>query len=283
MTNAMVNDDIITRAINESINKLLIREYHHSNDEDNLQQMCVNTARYLIDNCGEVMFKGYVEGVDGKMVGVTVIKDHSKEASFAAYDPTTGVVHVGDKTIMKCAESNDVRRLASLIYHEFGHQTNHIKSNSAREIQKDVYTPMFIEFGQDVYEAYSKVLYRFNDREMKARCFEATMFLKQSETLPSLEEYYSDRCTDVRMMRQFIGMLKNMATKRNADNEYVIGELFNNTLMKGSFKKRQKVPYEVMARKVIEYFTRKFDWFKRRVDKIYYDFKENFEAQGLEK
>lgn len=264
----------IKEAIRRSIDKLLIREYHHSNDDGNIQKLCINTAKYMIDNYEAIIHNGWCYGIENETIDVGIWKE---SPNTACYDPTTGAVKVGKKLLMQCAEENDVRRLASLIYHEIGHKTNHTKSNSAREIFKDVYVPMFMKFDQDVYEAYSKVLYRFNTREMKARCFEATMFLKQSDTLPSLEEYYGDRCTDLTMMRQFIEMLTSMTRNQNPSNEdkYVIDELY-----KGTFNKAFRsgnVPHNVKGEKLIKYFMMKYKWFKTRIDKIYYDFKEKFD------
>lgn len=269
----MIDNNLIREVVRETIEKVLL-EYHHSNDDGDLQQMCINTAKYLVNNCDEVISKGWCEGVDGEMIGVSIISNIRKTIPYAAYDPSTGVIQVGDGTIIKCAENNDVRRLASLIYHEAGHKTNHEKSDSAREVFKDVQVPMFVKFDQDVYEAYSKVLYRFNTREMKARCFEATMFLRQSDTLPSLDEYYGDRCTDLTMMKQFIEMLTNMARSENptSEDKYVVNELYKNIFNK--FFKDGNVPHEIKGDKLVNYFTKKYKWFKTRIDKIYYDFKE---------
>lgn len=249
--------------------RTVLNEYHHANDDGDIQKKCEDTARYMIDNYGEILHNGRTNPKDDFILYVRICKEIPDDCYF---DPNTQTVHVGYNALLRCAKDNDVRRLASFLYHELGHKTNFVKSDRQSQIKADIKPPLMISFDDEIYKAYAKVLYRFNMREMKARCFEATMFLKQSDMLPTLEEYYGDRCTDITMMRQFIEHIRQMTYNPDGRDEEIIDQLFHVLNKQPSF--RRKVSREEKGEKLIKFFTKKYMWFKKRVDKIYSDFKQ---------
>lgn len=264
----------LTEMIRNEI-RTVLNEYHHANDDDDIQKKCEDTAMYMMDNYGEILHNGRTNPKDDSIMNVLICK---KIPDGCFFDPNTQTVHVGYNVLLNCVIDNDVRRLASSIYHEIGHKTNLVKSDRQSQITADIKPPLMISFDDDIYKAYCKVLYRFNMREMKARCFEATMFLKQSDTLPTLEEYYGDRCTDITMMRQFIEHIRQMTYNPYGRDEEIIHRLFKVLNKQPSF--RRKVSHEEKGEKLIKFFTKKYMWFKKRVDKIYSDFKQQYDGRN---
>lgn len=253
----------------------LINEKHHAIRDTNLWDKVEKTAKYLIDNAHDIYRlynKGFRPNLPEDLLNVDFRNDEH-----CAYTPKYNSISVGLELIMDCAGNNDVRRLASLIYHEMGHQTNVTKSGQATsEINKDFSHPFWFSLDQELYDYACETLYKFYTRELKARCFEATMFLKQSKTFPTLEEYYNNRCTDITEMRKFIDVLEKAAQEgpKGKNSSLITGLASEMNHMKvGNTHAPINPSFQSQAKMVLGWFHRQFDWFKKRVDKIYYDFK----------
>lgn len=253
----------------------LLNEVHHASDENDLQKQTVETAKYLIQNADKIISAYENEFIIH--IPKNLLHVNFSDGTSCGYQPNTNSVSLGIECIKDAAKTNDVRRLASLLYHELGHRTNVVKSNKASsEIEKDFLQPFFIRMGKDEYRDTLSTIYLFYSRELKARCFEATMFLKQSKTLPSLEEYYSDRCTNITKMRSFIQRLETVAKQgKDGPDSYLITDIARemNRKKRGNTHKPMSPSFNSQARMVLGWFYRQFEWFKKRVDKIYADFK----------
>lgn len=252
-----------------------LTEEHHAVRDTELWDKVEKTAEYLIQN-SDTLYRSYNAGIYPRMPEGLIRLDFRND-EHCAYNPKYDIVSVGLELIRDCAETNDVRKLASLIYHEMGHQTNVTKSGkAASEINKDFIHPYWLSLDHDLYEHSVSTLYIFYTRELKARCFEATMYLKQSKELPSLEKYYSNRCTDITRMREFIALLEKTAQEgKDGKNSSLITGLASEMNNRRLFSTHvpDNPSFQSQAKMVLGWFHRQFDWFKKRVDKIYYDFK----------
>lgn len=245
--------------------KIIINEIHHAFN-DGLLNICHNIAEYFISNSDKIRVNYSKIFNCGELFGDVVFI--VKKGDNCGYDPAYGNVWLGIDTIL----NSDTQRLSSLIYHEMGHNVNHTKSDTSSELRRDFESPMFLKMKNDKYKDTLKKIYRFQTRELKARCFEATMWLKRSNKKPSLEEYYSDRCTDINMMKSFLNEL-NSLTEEN-DNYDIIDSLYGK-INKNFIYGRNKPPFQDMKKYVLWWFNKQFIWFKKRIDKIYYDYIQN--------
>lgn len=255
--------------------KMIINEVHHAFN-DGLLNICHNIANYFISNSDKIHVN-YSQIFDcGKLFGDVVFI--VKSGNNCGYDPAHGNVWLGIDTIL----NSDIQRLSSLIYHEMGHNVNHTKSDTSSELKRDFETPMFLKMKDDKYKDTLKKIYRFQTRELKARCFEATMWLKQSNNKPSLEKYYSDRCTDINMMKSFLNELNSLTEENDMYN--MISSLYMKINKNFSYSK-PRPSFDEMKKFVLWWFNKQFEWFKKRVDKIYYDYTQdtnNFSKETME-
>lgn len=133
---------------------------------------------------------------------------------------------------------------------------------------------MLLKLDSEKYQNIMKILYRFKLHEMKARCFETTMFLKQNiNNNISLKNVYDNRCSDITLMQNFIDFLKSNIQQNNTnqENQYIITELYN-TIYNKFFFNKSNLNTQQMANKLFKHFQKKLLWFKNRIDKIYYDY-----------
>jgi hypothetical protein len=140
------------------------------------------------------------------------------------------------------------------------------------EGRRDFKTPFFTKMDNNMYEKFSKHLYRFLSRELKARCFETTMFLKNNANRNiTLQDVYDNRCSDISMMRRFVKTLKYISSLgENKDTMNIINQLYRDCI-----DRFRNPSWDNKCRKLIMFFENKLQWLKKRVDKIYYDFKSN--------
>lgn len=244
------------------LKRIIINEIHHAFD-NGLITICNNIAQYFIDNSDNIYINYYKTFNCGELFGD--VNFVVKNGNNCGYDPAYGNIWIGIDII----KSNDRQKLSSMIYHEMGHNVNHTKSDVSSELRRDFESPMFLRMKDDKYKDILKKIYRFQTRELKARCFEATMWLKQSNKTPSLQEYYSNRCTDIVLMKDFINELKNL-TENNDD--YDIIESLYAKMNKNFIYGKNKPPFKEMSKYVLDWFLKQYRWFKKRIDKIYYDY-----------
>lgn len=270
--------------INESQYNRLLIEYHHAygngldEDAENIAMIAmkkykerlsnISPTRYHIKEFGITI---YIRLVNGRVCACSNYGDF---------------INVGIENIKEAIESNDIQRLASLIYHELGHLTNIVKSDYSRsETKEDFRVPLFLHLNDEEYRDMQIILYRFHDREMKARCFETTMFLKKNKNPNiTIQDVYNDRCSDIAMMRGLIKMLEQGA-EEGPESKYgkILNSLshytwennarFNRYDRRVNGKYVDKIRWKLKCRNTINYFTRKYEWLKKRIDKIFYDYK----------
>lgn len=261
---------IITETINNylSNNNSLLYEYHHAYD-NGLYQDAINIGNEIIKNRingwnDENTPIKYETNSFGEEIIINIYLTDSNVNQYHAYS----AIKISKQTVDDAIETNDNSRLLSAIYHELGHMTNVKKSNdNLSQIRTDLYEPLFIKLPQEEYRNMTKILYRFRKSEMKARCFETTMLLRQNPNL-SLQDVYDNRCSNITLMRNFIQYLTS-----NGNNDekytYIITELYKSIAKKVFFKEKPTI--ESMKKKVVTYFNNKLQWLKNRIDKIYYD------------
>ena len=198
---------------------------------------------------------------------------------------------VGRKFAEEAISSNDIQRLSSLIYHELGHLTNVVKSNDGKrffnssQTRRDFINPLFLFLDNNDERDITHILYRFHYRELRARCFETTMFLKKNKNKNiTIQDIYNDRCSDITLMRGFIKLLEQGEIE-GPESKY--GKILND-ISKATWRHngrfgwlksigkhgKYKVSWKYNARKTINYFNERYLWLKKRVDKIFCDYKQ---------
>lgn len=276
--------DIIKSMISESINEL-ITEYHHAYD-NGLYQEAIKICDDIVTN--------YQKGWNGRRP-ISYTLDSMRvqdEAPFKLYVSLTdsevsqfeawSIIKISKKKVEEAIRTNDRQALLSIIYHELGHMVNLRKSNSLSQIRHDMRVPLFLKLDTDEYNRYSKILYRFNKNEMKARCFETTMFLKQNKDRNiTINDVYDNRCSDITMMRNFLNYLYDCSQNNNINNHdaYIIKELYYSIFDKKSFNKTQ-FTVQQQAGKLYKILSGKFIWFKKRIDKIFTDYKTSSDIEN---
>lgn len=263
----------VKNIIKEAINTYLF-EYHHSGNND-LYNDTINIGKKIVE-----YFK---KGWDGKTPYIykSLSFDETNYKTIYVYLTDSDVsqyevwstIKISKSLVEDAINSNSYQRLLSAIYHELGHMVNLVKSNSLYQAKKDINSPLLLKMNNDKYKEISKILYRFNLRELKARCFETEMFLKQSGNKNiTIKEVYDNRCSDITLMRNFLTYLYNCSKDNLSENDkYIIDELyqsiFNKTIInKSGLNDNDK------AKKLYNFFGLRLKWFKVRIDKIYNDY-----------
>lgn len=252
-----------------------INEWHHAMD-NGLKQDAENIVRKLFDmyNKGNKLpyFSYNVQSLKRSM-GV----DTMSEVTSTAFNTYTGALCVN-----KYELSNDVsngqqgfQRLASLIYHELGHAVNYYNvmkngGNYEKEAGMDIKTPIFGNADRKTYEWLRHSLYRFQKRELKARCFETTEFLNAAVKPVTLQELYNNRCTDITLMRQFVKYLSSIQS--DSDASYIINDLYKEITGKYEDEIRN-TDWNKKYKRVASFFNKRLDDFTKRINKIYTDYK----------
>lgn len=62
-------------------------------------------------------------------------------------------------------------------------------------------------------------MYRFNTRELKARCFETKMFLMKNKNV-TLKDVYDNRCSDLTLMGDFIKELETIYNEGEESKDF---------------------------------------------------------------
>ena len=292
--------------INESQYNGLLREYHHSYDEG-LQNNAIEISNKACElfKAKDNLFRALVPQYDAEyslsntpfLYQLDCFKKPVTIRVYAwslgdklAYVPRYNSLYIGVDVIKNAIETNDNTKLIQQVYHELGHLTNNIFADETdsdkplylrrnSQSQRDFSTPIFAKVqNQTTYENLRKTLYLFLSNEMKARCFETAMYIKEMNKQGkriSLEDVYNDRCSGIAKMKNFIKVLKILEEKgENKDTYNIINELYYDCVVRKNWGKRN-ASWVNKCRKLILFFGDKLNWFKKRVDKIFYDYVGN--------
>lgn len=257
------------RLTESEVERIVLKEAHHALDSG-LISAALNITSWLLSlNTDSPYLTQQYKVFDCGVVGRTNIMIWRGDQ--CAYDAGAGCIKVGADLVKR----GNKKELASMIFHELGHKVNHVKSDSASQLKKDFENPLLLSMKETDYKEICRDIYRFHSRELKARCFEATMWLKKSmeanDKMPTLDEYYSARCTDINMMKNFISQLKQIASEgEDGESAKIIDGLYREMDKDSVFSKNRK-PFDQRAQIVLGWFEKQFSWFKKRADKIYAD------------
>jgi hypothetical protein len=256
-------DEIIHRSLKKALN-----EIHHAQDNGLFQVATKITEEFI---------EMYDNGIIERHKKSDAENPFYKDRPFILYiDPNYGndscAIDVQYNKIIaskKSIENNSKERLASLIFHELGHAVNY-HNGGIRQNEKDFEQPLFLSYREDEYRETLRTIYLFYTRELKARCFETTMFLKQLPDTP-LKQLYDERCTGLNKMKAFINRLTQAAREgQDGKDSYLIEELSGKFFDLYS-RLNNKPSWNDKCRVIINWFTKQYQWLKKRVDKIYYD------------
>ena len=141
----------------------------------------------------------------GSTIGVNVWR-----ANDCAYDAYSRSVLIGSYYLDDAVNGDGYKHLLQLVYHELGHMTNVIKSDSViSQTKVDFNKPLWLSMSEDDYKEISRNIYMFYTRELKARCFESTMFMREHPNA-TIQDLYNDRCSNITKMRKFIAELNQL-------------------------------------------------------------------------
>lgn len=279
-------DEIISRVIDKTI----FLEFHHAMDnglEGDARNICkIAVGMYkddLVDPYSAMPTSAeYSRSYESRALGVRVLIWLSDQMSATVYQ-APNKLYIPTSKVEDALRSRDLSELTQLVYHELGHMTNFTKASNINQTSLDFNPPMFLDASDSEYNRLHKVLYRFQTREMKARCFETRMFLRNNQgNLPSIEEVYSNRCSDISMMRDFLDELHEIAEEgEKSPKSYIIKSLSRDTWMKNRLDRKSN-RWDIMCKNTLRYFTYRYEWLKKRVDKIYSDFKLGYQDGGNE-
>lgn len=269
--------------INEKQYRYLIGETHHSFD-NGLEQDAANIAREMCDKYGNNTYHFDVElAWENREVCVFQYQINAFGEPFILWvyiwngnGNALKSLHqllIGKGDIKKAIETGDISHLTQTVYHELGHLTNAVLSdNFVGQANRDFRNPMFLSMNDTEYNEITKALYRFLSRELKARCFETTMFIKLNKDKGiTLQDVYDNRCSDITLMRNFIEKLKTISENgEENDKNRIINNLYRDCILDKGYGKIN-APWENKCQKLIYFFSNKLNWLKKRVDKIFYD------------
>lgn len=275
----------LNEIVKKVIDKTLIAEFHHAMDnglEDdarNISKIAIGMYKNdLLDPYTPIPTSiKYSRSYESKSLGTRIMIWLSDQLTATVYKAPNSLYIPTDK-IEESLRSSDLSLLTQLIYHELGHITNYVKADNINQTALDFNPPMFLDADDKEYDRLHKVLYRFQTREMKARCFETRMYLRNNqENLPSIEDVYSNRCSDLAMMRQFLDELREIAMEGDkSPKSYIIKSLSRDTWMKNRLDRKSN-RWDIMCKNTLRYFNHRYEWLKKRIDKIYSDFKLGYQ------
>lgn len=284
--------------LNENqFNRVILKEYHHAygngleQDAENIAQIAIGIYNDYIRNPFNADTFSQIKNYGQRPYHVQSLDVNLKVklvgGSVSGCDRWGEYIAVSYDSVEDAVKNNHMQRLVSVIYHELGHLTNGVKSDYARsEADRDFKTPLFLDMNDEDYKQIQTILYRFYSRELKARCFETTMFLKKN-TNPNItiQDVYNDRCSDITMMRGFIKMLQ-IGAQEGPQSQYgsILDGLSKYTWEENAgwnrYNRRNKnrkvvdkIKWKYKCRNTINYFMQKYRWLKKRIDKIFYDYK----------
>jgi len=271
----------------DQFNRVILKEYHHAygngleQDAENIAQIAIGIYNDYIRNPYHAETLGQIKSIGERRYHVQALDVDLKvklvEGYVSGCDCYGEYIAVSYGGVEDAVNNNHMQRLVSVIYHELGHLTNGVKSDFAYgEMERDFKTPLFLKMSDDEYRQIQTILYRFYTRELKARCFETTMFLKKNNNPNiTIQDVYNDRCSDIAMMRGFIKLLE-IGAKEGPDSEYgkILNDLSHYTWEnKARWHRYDRITWKFKCKNTINFFMQKYRWLKKRIDKIFYDYK----------
>ena len=264
----------IKHIIKEAIRAYML-EYHHSGNE-NLYNDAINIGNKIIeyyktgwDGSVPIKYNSLSFGDEGGITIYVYLTD-SDVSQFEVWS----IIKISKGLVIDAIDNGNSQRLLSAIYHELGHMVNVRRSKSLFQARKDINMPLMFKLSDDEYASLGKVLYRFNLREMRARCYETEMFLRQGDKDSiTIEDIYNNRCSDITLMRNFVNYLLSKCNGNLSEKDgYIIKKLYNSVFHKRIFNK-SGLNLNEKAKKLYKFFNARLIWFKARIDKIYSDYK----------
>ena len=261
--------------LNEIINKVVknyLFEYHHVYD-NGLYNDALNISNEVINNfkkgwTGKYPIKYRSSSFSNNEYIIYVYLIDSDVSRFEAWS----TIRISKSLVEDAINTSNSQKLLSIIYHELGHMVNLTKSNSLGQIRKDIYVPLMLGIKDTDYMRISKILYRFNINEMKARCFETAMYIRQNiDKNISIKDVYDNRCSDITLMRDFVNYLHNCSIKELNDNDKIIINSLYDSLYNKNIIKKSLLSINKKANKLYNFFNIRLTFFKRKIDKIYND------------
>lgn len=268
--------ELIDNIIRETIDRFLLREYHHVTDDGLIQDVYaiydgfVNMHKYgdtkrdmfRIPSLGRKVSLELLQGIKG-----AALVDYSQ------------IILNLDEFEESLNDERARNHVLSLIYHELGHLVQYIKSDSKDVLRPTFKKPLFLSMSTEDYKAICRKLYCFQDRELKARLYGTYMWLKNNpDRNISIKRLYDcDECR-LSMMSQFMEEIKQIASEgENGSRSFVIKNLYADTYRRNRMDMRSyNAPFAKQAERVVYFYQKRYDWFKKRVDKIYNDWKQNY-------
>lgn len=258
--------------------KQILREYHHGYNNlliKDAEDICDYIINQIIKNDwkpkgGWKFFPIKTFKCEGESFDVNIFLVDSLVSCFEVPDK----LRISYPLALEAIENNDSQKLVSAIYHELGHMANYMWSDKTTQLMRDFHTPLFLKLDNDMYNNMSRILYRFLMRELRARCFETTMYLRKSKRNVTLKEIYDSRCSDITMMEKFITFLRQINEHSEEKYTDIIEQLYKEFFEKPfSFKTRKQLSFKEKQTKVCNVFIKRLLWFKKRINKIFYDYK----------
>lgn len=276
-----INMTNLQKIITETINRFLLREYHHTTDNGLIDDcnLIYDRIKYLvehyIDEYSDDFFrKGIVELPSLGERFIVCLTDNLKGA---ALDGIRKYIYINKTEAAQSLKNDKVRKeVFSNIYHELGHWIQIQKSDRLAVTQTSFSRPYFKKLNAEKYQNITRKLYCFHDRELKARFYGTYMWLKQhnGENI-SIQDVYDSYACRLTLMRETLSMLNDIAQQGEQDSRaYIIKDLYKVTYCKNRTTNRaENASFEKQAQRVIYYFTKRYNFFKKGIDKIYCDWK----------
>lgn len=259
--------------------KHILKEYHHGYNDalmNDAKNICKMAVRYYLQ--GSKGFD-YQLAAFPAQEGEHRLKVRISQRAVSCYIPTEHAIEIPIEKMQNAIKANNFQSLLSIIYHELGHLANYLLSGrNMHQMQKNIKSITLASCSEDFYRNINRILYRFQSREMKARCFETAMYLEQSNNPNiTIQEIYDNRCSDLTLMRKFLLYIKSAKSSSPLEQVAVIKELFRDMCIREySLREYKTYSIEKKAQALYKIFARKFLWLKKRIDKIYYDYISQF-------
>lgn len=286
-------EKVVTSVLNETVEKKKLLEYHHAvggsleTDADEILKIVLDMYKIdLVDYSNQLpTASGYRRIYRSNNFRRPILIFLSDKLNCCMYNASNNAIYISTSRIKDALMSRDHSKLKQAIFHELGHMVNYTKADTASVLRHDFKMPLFLGNSEDEYERLSHVLYRFQGCEMRARCFETRMFLKNHVgNIPSLQEVYDNRCSDITLMSNFIDELRQIAKDgENSKNASIMKSLSRDTWAKNRWLGgRASRRWDIICKNTIRYFEYRLNWLKKRVDKIYSDFKLGYQDDNGE-
>lgn len=273
-------NDKLQKIITETIDRFLLQEYHHTTDNGLVDDcnLIYDRVKYLVKyNIDEYSDDYWRMRVDLPSIGQTFHIRLTDRFKGAALDGIRKDIYINKAEAVQSLKNDSIcKELLSNIYHELGHWIQIQKSDRLAVTNPSFRRPLYLSLNDTDYHEILRKLYCFHDRELKARFYGTYMWLKQhdGENI-SIQEVYDSYACRLTPMRELLLMLNDVAKEgEQGPRAFTIKNLYTVTYCKNRTGKRaDNATFEKQAQRVIYYFTKRYNYFKKGIDKIYYDWK----------